>query len=121
MKTRHLLPIGAALLALAGCTDQPSAPVVAAPGSTAPSAIAATTGADVDTKAAYLESLGDIDRTLVENELAAVDSGENICLDIKQRKPVDQLTRNAAARFDVNTAQASQIIAVTRAKLCRAL
>jgi hypothetical protein len=102
------LVVGALSAVLAGCGSEPPAP--------APAPTATTAAVD----AAYVEALAAIDRELVDNEKAAVNNGHNICLDIKQGKTLAELQKNTAARFEVGTAEAKKIVAVTRSTLCSA-
>jgi len=131
MRAQHVVVIGAALAALAGCSSAAkpaAAPTPASvPGSTpasAPSAAPAesvdpaTDPGTLDATSAYLTALGRLDKTLVGDTRTALNKGQASCVDIEERRTVAVQESNVATRFAVNAAQAKKILALTKANLC---
>jgi hypothetical protein len=133
MRTRHVLVVGAALAALAGCgsADKPaaapeptsastevpadaSAPVAAPSESVDPGSDPGT----LDATAGYLAALGKLDKKLVGNTRAALDNGQAACVDIEERRTDAEQEKNVATRFAVDAAQAKKILALTKVNLC---
>ena len=85
-----------------------------APAAPAPSIDAGT----LDATSAYLAALGALDRTLVGDKRAAIDNGQQSCVDIEERRSIADQEKNVAGRFAVNAEQAKRILAVTKANLC---
>jgi hypothetical protein len=132
MRTRHVIVIGAALAALAGCggADKPAAAPASAPASadsgpaSAPVAVPAESvdpGSDpgtLDATSAYLTALGKLDENLVGDTRAALDRGQEVCVDIEERRTDAEQEKNVATRFAVDAAQAMKILALTKSNLC---
>jgi hypothetical protein len=109
--------VGAVLVAgaLAGCSDDSGEWVAPQPGvSRTPGQEAAPLSIGQKT---FLEQVTAADARAGANE-SALDFGRGICLDTEQGKTDAQVTRNAAARFSVNTATAKTIVQAARANLC---
>jgi hypothetical protein len=108
--------------ALAGCSSGPDAAPktdVPAPAASAAPSSSLDTGT-FDATAAYLTALGQIDPKLTADRETALNDGQNICLEIQEKKTAAELEKNAAARFSVDAAQAKQILAAAKANLCLA-
>ena len=140
MRTRHVIVVGAAmaaLAALAGCgsADKPAAAPASAPGSapasapgSAPASAPVAAPAEsvdpasdpgtLDATSAYLTALGKLDKKLVGNTRAALDRGQEVCVDIEERRTDAEQEKNVATRFAVDATQAKQILALTKANLC---
>jgi hypothetical protein len=132
MRTRHVIVAGAAmaaLAALAGCgsADKPTATPAPAPASASASAPVAAPAESVDpatdpgtldATSAYLTALGKLDKTLVGDTRAALDRGQEVCVDIEERRTDAEQEHNVATRFAVDAAQAKKILALTKANLC---
>jgi hypothetical protein len=99
-----------AALLFAGCGSPDNADEIAPK-------VTASAG-DAAKEAAYLEALRAIDPALAEDK-SAVSSGENICLDVEQGKDGATQAKNAAARFEVDTATGAKIVAAARTTLCK--
>jgi hypothetical protein len=99
--------------ASAGCSDD-SGQWVAPDPSRTPGQEAAPLS---DGQRTFLEQVTSADTQAGANE-SALDFGRGICLDTEQGKTDAQVTRNAAARFAVNTATAKTIVQAARANLC---
>jgi hypothetical protein len=129
MKVRHVIVAGAALAALAGCghSGKPAAAPASAPAS-ARASVPAPAPADsvdpgtdpgtLDATSAYLTALGELDQKLVGDTRAALDRGQEVCVDIEERRTDAEQEKNVAARFAVDAAQAKKILALTRQNLC---
>lgn len=48
----------------------------------------------------------------------SVDDAMNVCLDLSQKKTPNEVARNASARFEVSTAKAKRIVALSVKYLC---
>lgn len=131
MRARDVIVTGAVLAALAGCSsaDKPLAAPAAAPASASPSATESTPapaesvdpGTDpgtLDATSAYLTALGTVDKKLVSDTRAALEHGQEICVDIEERRTAAEQEKNVATRFAVDAAQAKEILAITKANLC---
>jgi hypothetical protein len=137
MRTRHVIVVGAALAALAGCgsAGKPTAAPASAPGSgpasapgsgpaSAPAAAPAesvdpaTDPGTLDATSAYLTALGQVDKKLVGDTRAALNRGQEVCVDIEERRTDAEQEKNVATRFAVDAAQARKILALTKANLC---
>jgi hypothetical protein len=133
MRTRHVIVVGVALAALAGCggADKPAAAPASAPGSEPASAPVASPaesesesvdpGTDpgtLDATSAYLTALGKVDKKLVADTRTALDRGQEVCVDIEERRTDAEQEKNVATRFAVDAAQARTILALTKANLC---
>lgn len=118
VRARQVLVVVAALIALAGCgsNDEP-APAAATTQAQAGKAPAVEASAEAAGKA-YVKALKAIDPALVDDAEDAVDNGRNICLDVEQGKTTAQVTKNAKARFEVNSTLATKIVAATKKTLC---
>jgi hypothetical protein len=117
MRTRHIVVIGVALAALAGCGTGTAKPV-ANPSEPAPAPSESIDDGTLDATAAYLTALGQLDRKLVGNTRTALDNGMAACVDIEERRSDAVQQNNVATRFRVDAAQAKQILAVTKENLC---
>jgi glucose/arabinose dehydrogenase len=130
MRARHVMVIGAALVALAGCSSagaaeqSAGAPAAASAAAATPSAAPAESvdpGTDpgtLDATSAYLTALGKLDKKLVGDTRAALDHGQAVCIDIAERRTGAEQEKNIAARFAVDAAQAKRILVLTKANLC---
>ena len=133
MRTRHVIVVGAAMAALAGCgsADKPAAAPASAPASapgSAPAAAPVATPAEsvdpagdpgtLDATSAYLTALGALDKKLVADTRAALDRGQEACVDIEERRTDAEQEKNVATRFAVDAAVARRILALTKANLC---
>jgi hypothetical protein len=131
MRTRHVIVVGVALAALAGCgsADKPTAAPASVPGSEPASAPVASPaesesvdpGTDpgtLDATSAYLTALGKVDKKLVADTRTALDRGQEVCVDIEERRTDAEQEKNVATRFAVDAAQARTILALTKANLC---
>jgi hypothetical protein len=129
MRARHLIVIGAALAALAGCgsPDKPTAAPPSTPAYSPPSRPAAAPSESVDpgsdpgtldATSAYLTALGKLDKKLVGDTRTALDRGQEACVDIEERRTDAEQEQNVAIRFAVDAAQARKILALTKANLC---
>ena len=118
MRARHIRIAGALLgvvSALTGCGGTQEA----APAPT----LAVTTAGKAYIKAggetAYVKALRGIDEKLVAGRTtAAVDDGENICLDLSMGETAAVVEKRTVARFDTDTATAKKVVAVTKKTLC---
>jgi hypothetical protein len=129
MRVRHVIVVGAALAALAGCgsADKPAAaPVPAAASAAASAPVAAPAesvdpGSDpgtLDATSGYLAALGALDKKLVADTRTALDNGQAACVDIEERRTDAQQEKNIATRFAVDATQAKKILALTKVNLC---
>jgi hypothetical protein len=119
VRARHVIATGTALLALGGCSSaadrHPAQPPVAA-ASAAPSAT--IDAGTLDATSAYLTALGNLDRNLVQDTRAALDNGQEVCVDIEERRSDAEQEKNVATRFAVDATQAKKILALTKDNLC---
>jgi Protein of unknown function (DUF732) len=103
------------VLAVTGCAGTGERSAVAPMPAVSPSK---TRGITVAT-GLFIKALAAIDRNLTADQSAAVDSGLNTCLDLTQGKTREQVTKNTAARFEVDRDQAAKIVAAAERTLCR--
>ena len=111
--------VGTALLAVAGCggtKDSGTAQPQPVPASAEPSA--SIDAGTLDATSAYLTALGKLDSKLVEDTRAALDNGQEACVDIEERRSDAEQEKNVATRFAVDAAQAKKILALTKDNLC---
>ena len=123
MRARHIVIAAFALSALAGCssgTDAAPKTDVPAPASAAPSTSSSLDTGTFDATAAYLTALAKIDQKLAADRETALNDGQNICLEIQEKKTAAELEKNTAARFSVDAAQAKQILEAAKTNLCLA-
>lgn len=115
MRAGRMLMV-AALVAggLAGCSDDDGGEWVTPEPSQAPGQEAAPLSSKQKT---FLEQVAAADAQAAANE-SALDFGRGICQDTEQGKTAAQVTRNAAARFAVDTATAKAIVKAARVNLC---
>jgi hypothetical protein len=124
VRARHIVIACFAVSALAGCSsDTDSAPktdVPAASAAPAPSTSSSLDTGTFDATAAYLTALGKIDQKLAADRETALNDGQNICLEIQEKKTAAELEKNTAARFSVDATQAKQILEAAKTNLCLA-
>ena len=114
-----LVLAGAALVALAGCgssePDAPAKPAAAPPAKSVPAAPAAEKPTAAED--AFLKALAKVDKQLAADD-DALDYGANICRDVEQGKTDAQVLKNAAGRFEVETAVAKKVVTAAKSTLC---
>jgi hypothetical protein len=121
MKKYHVIVIGAALAALAGCSSTaPTKETTEPPASAAPVPVASSSldAATMDATSAYLTALGNVDGALVANAQTAIEKGQLSCIDIEERRSAADQEKNVASRFAVDAGQAKKILAVAKESLC---
>jgi uncharacterized protein YdeI (BOF family) len=116
-----LLALGAATACSSG-DDTADAKNAAAPAASAAAPQAsASTAVDpslVAATSAYLTALGKVDKKLVADEQVALDSGQQVCVDVEERRTDAEQIKTIAYRFEVNNATAAKILEVTKKNLC---
>ena len=117
---RVLVSAGLALGVLAGCGGSGSerqAAATAAPTSEAPAFLEPGLRFSDEAELVYIEALGKVGKQLAADR-DAIAHGREICLDITQGKTDAQVTKNAAARFEVDSSTAEKIVKATKSSLC---
>ena len=114
--------IGAALIALAGCSGKEEDKAADKGDTSSPSSAAAPlktyAGAAEDTKS-YVTALRGLDADLVDDEPLAISNGVYACDELGQGKSMGQVAQSSATRFQVDTATAQQIVVIAKANLCK--
>lgn len=109
-------------LLLAGCggsgsssTGEPASSPTTTAAEAAPTSPPEPTG---EALTSYLAAVRKVGKSLATDEDQAVRYGRDICLDVAQDKPAPTVRRNAAARFEVETADAKRLVAAAQKYIC---
>ncbi|GIF25047.1 hypothetical protein BJ973_007304 [Actinoplanes tereljensis] len=128
MRARKFVIVGAALVALAGCSSTSTSssgngavPIAATP--QAPDPIEASVAASKRAEAAgdvdsYVAAIKAIDPKLVKDQVSAVDMGKGICQEAAQGKTDAQVATDVALNFSVDQAAALKVVTATKTALC---